>query len=183
LPDFPVHSTTSRSLLARVYAGQLTGEQLITLADFADRWSDGILLATADQDISFHINPACDPAEASSALSCSGFDDHQVIFRICPGTHLCRVGLSPTRDIARTIIDSMGPAARTLAWAISGCPNSCTQPQLADIGIVSSSLVKYDAGGRSPRFDLYHGKCEGLGTVVERSLTLDELCCKVREMN
>jgi ferredoxin-nitrite reductase len=183
LPDFPEHPSGSRPLLARIYAGQLTAEQLVSLADFADRWADGILLATADQDIRFHISTACDPAEASSALSRCGFDDHQGTFRICPGNHLCRVGLSPTRDIARTLSDSMGPTARTLTWAISGCPNSCTQPQLADVGIVSSSLVKDDTGNRTPRFDICHGNCEGLGTVVEHSLTLKELCCKVREMN
>ena len=182
LPENPAPVSGSRRLVAQVYAGQLTSQQLATLADFADLWADGTLTATADQDISFQINAALDPAEASSALTRCGFDDRQVTFRICPGNHQCRVGLSPTRDIARTIIDSMGPAAKTLTWAISGCPNSCTQPQLADVGIVSSSLVKDDDGGRTPRFDVYRLSSEGLGTAVERSLTLDELCGKVREI-
>jgi len=182
LPENPAPVSGSRRLVAQVYAGQLTSQQLETLADFADLWADGILTATADQDISFQINAELDPAEALSALTRCGFDDRQVTFRICPGNHQCRVGLSPTRDVARTIIDSMGPAARTLSWALSGCPNSCTQPQLSDVGIVSSSLVKDDDGGRTPRFDVYRLSSEGLGTVVERSLTLDELCSKVREI-
>jgi ferredoxin-nitrite reductase len=182
LPENLAPASGSRRMLARVYAGQLTSEQLITLADFADQWADGILMATADQDLSFHINASLAQAEASTALTRCGFDDGQVTFRICPGSHQCRVGLSATRDVARAVIDSMGPAARTLTWALSGCHNSCTQPQLADIGIVSSSLVKDEDGGRTPRFDLYRLGGEGLGTSAERSLTLDELCRTVREM-
>lgn len=182
LPENLAQSSGSRRLVARVYAGQLTSEQLVTLADFAELWAAGVLLATADQDISFHINAALDPAEASSALTSRGFDASQVTFRICPGSHHCRVGLSPTRDVARAVIDSMGPSARALTWAISGCHNSCTQPQLADVGILSSSLEKDASGERSPRFDVYRLSSEGLGTAAELSLTLDELCRKVREM-
>jgi sulfite reductase (ferredoxin) len=182
LPENPAPDSGRRRIISQVYAGQLTSQQLATLADFADLWADGILMATADQDISFHINAALDPAEASSSLTRFGFDDNRVTFRICPGTHHCRVGLSPTRDVARAIIDSMGPAARTLTWALSGCPNSCTQPQLADVGIVTSSLAKDNSNKRTPRFDICRLDSEGLGTVVERSLTLNELCSKVREM-
>jgi len=169
-------------LVAQVHAGQLTSEDLVDLADFGDQWANGVLMATADQDVSFHINAELNPAEAAEGLSRYGFDEDQVTFRICPGSHHCRVGLSPTRDVARTIIDSLGPIARSLTWALSGCPNSCTQPQLADVGIVSSSLVKDEDGVRTPRFDLYRLGGDGLGTAVEHSLTLDELCGKVREL-
>lgn len=182
LPEHLAPASGHRRMVANVYAGQLTSDQLVTLADFADLWADGILLATTDQDISFHINALLDPAEASSALKRYGFDDTQVTFRICPGSHHCRVGLSPTRDIARRIIDSMGPSAQALTWALSGCPNSCTQPQLADVGIVSSNLVKDEDGGRTPRFDVYRLSGEGFGTTIERSLRLDELCNIVQDL-
>jgi ferredoxin-nitrite reductase len=172
-----------RRIIAPVYAGQLTSDQLATMADFAGQWAGGILMATAHQDLAFHINPACNLAEASEILSGYGFPRESVTFRICPGSHDCRVGLSPTRDVARTLMEAMGPAARVLTWALSGCPNSCTQPQLADYGIISSSLVKDDAGERTPRFDLCRQQGEGLGTVVEQGLTLDELCSKVAEIH
>jgi dissimilatory sulfite reductase (desulfoviridin) alpha/beta subunit len=74
----------------------------------------------------------------------------------------------------------MGSSAKSLSWALSGCPNSCTQPQLADVGIITSSLAKDDAGERTPRFDICRQNGEGLGMVVERSLTLSEVCDKVR---
>jgi ferredoxin-nitrite reductase len=182
LPESLAQTSGNGRLLAQVYAGQLTSQQLVNLADYADKWADGILMATADQDVAFHLNAALDATEASKALDVCGFGERQVAFRICPGSHNCLVGLSPTRDVARTIIDAMGPTAQKLTWALSGCPNSCTQPQLADVGIVSSSLVKDGSGERTPRFDICRLHGEGLGTVVEQALTLDEVCGTVREL-
>lgn len=172
----------NRRVEVRFFGGVVTAGQLEELADIAAERSEGILMATADQDIALHIAEAFDPEDAASTLQAAGFELEGTTFRICPGSHLCRVGLSPTLDAARAIIDSMGPSAQTLTWALSGCPNSCTQPQLADVGIVSSSLAKGEDGGRTPRFDLYRLGGEGLGTAVERSLTLEELCDRVRDL-
>lgn len=172
----------SRRIEVRFFGGVVTAGQLEELAEIAVERSEGVLMATADQDIAFHIAEAFDPEDTASTLQAAGFELEGTTFRICPGSHLCRVGLSPTRDVARAIIDSMGPSARALTWALSGCPNSCTQPQLADVGIVSSSLVKDDGGERTPRFDLYRLNDEGLGTPVEITLTQDELCSRVRAL-
>jgi sulfite reductase beta subunit-like hemoprotein len=69
----------------------------------------------------------------------------------------------------------MSPAARELTWAISGCPNSCSQPQLAAAGISVARLVAGEDGVKSPRFDLYRRTGAGLGTKVREQLTFDEL--------
>lgn len=182
LPENLVEVANTRRIVAPVHAGELTSGQLLDLAGFADRFGGSVLMATADQDIAFHVDAALEATDTASALKQIGFGEQQVAFRICPGSHQCLVGLSATRDVALTLIEQMGPAASNLGWALSGCPNSCTQPQLADVGIVSSSLVKDEHGRRSPRFDLYRSGGEGLGKVRESSLTLEELCGKVREI-
>ncbi|MDD5285094.1 MAG: nitrite/sulfite reductase [Desulfuromonadaceae bacterium] len=182
LPETLAPAAGNRRIEVCFFGGFLSALQLKELADFADELADGVLMATANQDIALHISSASDFAGASSALRQAGFELGGTTFRICPGSHLCRVGLSPTSDIAGTIIDAMGPAAKALTWAFSGCHNSCAQPQLADAGIVSSTLVKDEQGERSPRFDLYRLGDQGLGGVVAPSLTLDELCSKVREI-
>jgi ferredoxin-nitrite reductase len=172
----------NRRVEVRFFGGVVIAGQLEELADMADERSEGVLMATADQDLTFHITEAFDPEETADTLQAAGFELEGTTFRICPGSHLCRVGLSPTLDVARAISDSMGPSARAFTWALSGCPNSCTQPQLADVGIVSSSLAKENDGGRTPRFDLYRLSGEGLGASTECSLTLDELCNRVRDL-
>jgi dissimilatory sulfite reductase (desulfoviridin) alpha/beta subunit len=182
LPDTLLSVAGNRRVEAHIFAGVLSARQLKKLANFAKKWANGFLTVTADQDIAFHIADSFAAADAASALKRVGFKLDAVTFRICPGNHLCRAGLLPTRDIGRTISNKMGVAAKKLGWALSGCHNSCTQPQLADVGIVSSSLVRDEQGERTPRFDLYRLGNEGLGRVVERSLTLDKLCSKVREI-
>ncbi|MBC7962695.1 MAG: nitrite/sulfite reductase, partial [Steroidobacteraceae bacterium] len=102
LPENLAPPAAARRIVANIFAGELTSDQLLALADFADRWADGILMATVDQDIAFHVVGKFDPAEAISALERAGFSDRQVSFRVCPGNHQCLVGLSPTRDVART---------------------------------------------------------------------------------
>ena len=104
----------NRRVEVRFFGGVVTAGQLEELADIAAERSEGILMATADQDIALHIAEAFDPEDAASTLQAAGFELEGTTFRICPGSHLCRVGLSPTRDVARAIIDSMGPSARAL---------------------------------------------------------------------
>ena len=75
----------------------------------------------------------------------------------------------------------MNPVAKRQAWAISGCPNSCTQPQLATAGIVVSKLVAAEDGAKAPRFDLYRRSGPSLGEKVREQLTFAELTEVVRE--
>ena len=75
----------------------------------------------------------------------------------------------------------MGETGEKLSWAISGCPNSCSQPQLADVGIITSKLVKGDNDERHPRFDLYRREDPtGFGTALRQGLTAAELLVEVK---
>lgn len=194
-PELLVPATDNRSrraadkiqrIEARFFAGGLTSSQLGQLADFADTCSNGVLMATADQNIAFPVAAQHDPDQARLELAQAGFTnasrDEWITFRVCPGTHECRAGLAPTREIARAVLEAMGPVAEGLTWAISGCHNSCTQPQLADLGIVSSRLVADEDGQRSPRFDLYRPEGDGLNQKRETGLSLGELIATVQKI-
>ena len=183
LPEsFVPAPTASTRLEAPVFAGEIPADSLTRLADFADTRAGGWLIVTADQNIAFQA--IGDAASARQELVRLGFGggirEEEVSFRICPGSHDCRMGLAPTRDVARQVIVALGPVAGRARWAISGCPNSCSQPQIADFGIVASSLVKEDDGSRSPRFDLYRNDGEGLGSMIRGSLTMSALVSAVR---
>ena len=179
LPDHFVSAPdVSTRLEAPVFAGELPVDGLIRLAGFAEAWAGGWLIITADQNIAFQV-PA-DAAIARRELSRLGFGgetrEEQVCFRICPGSHECRMGLAPTRDVARQVITALEQVAGAARWAISGCHNSCAQPQIADYGIVAASLAKVDDGSRSPRFDLYsRSGLPELGSPVALNLSLAEL--------
>jgi sulfite reductase beta subunit-like hemoprotein len=185
LPDhFMPAADISTRLEAPVFAGELPADDLTRLAGFAEAWAGGWLIVTADQDIAFHIIDKADAARQELARLGfgGGTREERASFKVCPGSHECRMGLAPTRDVARQVIAALGPVAGVARWAISGCHNSCAQPQLADFGIVVSGLVKGDDGSRSPRFDLYsRSDQQELGTPVAPNLSLTELLDVVKK--
>jgi sulfite reductase (ferredoxin) len=145
-------------LEASVFAGQLTAAALRGLALIAQQYATGFLVVTTDQNVVFFIQGVGQASQAADELTSLGFSgttpEERVAFRICPGNHECRLGLAPTRDLAREMIAAMGSTARHLTWAISGCHNSCGQPQLADIGLFAAKLTKSADGTPTPLFTL-----------------------------
>ncbi len=186
IPDQLVSTVVGRQRLTLpVFAGALSADQLERISHIAEQHADGVLLISSDQDITLLLDSDSDKAAITVELKhTTGLDAGTLatVLRVCPGSHECRMGLSATREIAAEIRNQMGTQGRELSWALSGCPNSCTQPQLADVGVVTSSLPKDQQGLRTPRFDLYRRSGGGLGEAVEKGLALDELCSKVREI-
>lgn len=166
-----------------LFAGNLTSEQLRRLAEYADVHADGVLMVTANQDIAFLLDEGLLPPEAAlQLLKKTGLiaaDDSAVYIRVCPGNHECRMGLAATRDVAADILAAVGSRIGGGELALSGCPNSCTQPQLAAVGIIAARIVTADDGSRTPRFDIYRRDQGGLGRKVLDSLTREELLEKV----
>ena len=66
--------------------------------------------------------------------------------------------------------------------AISGCPNSCSQPQLAQVGVVCATLARVDDGGREPRYDLWRRDGDGFGTRTIQGASREELFAAVAEL-
>ena len=164
-----------------VFAGELTAGQLLRLADAADVCADGVLQVTADQNILVTVIPGADTTLLNDFSDLSPVPAPRVL-RICPGRHECSMGLAETRTVAAALLEQMGEAGQHMSWALSGCPNSCTQPQLAEVGIVSSALVKGDDGERTPRFDLYRRGDTHFNTAFARALTLEQLTAMVRDI-
>jgi ferredoxin-nitrite reductase len=161
-----------------VFAGKLTAIQLEQLSAAADQYAEGVMMVTADQDIALLLSSGVDVTGILALLQQkTGLDSvaSAAVFRVCPGSHECRMGLAATRDLARTVRARIGLRGRKLSWALSGCHNSCTQPQLADVGIVTSRLTAGPDGQRTPRFDLYRRLQSGFGEKVAEGLTEDEL--------
>ncbi len=162
-----------------VFAGELPSRDLRNLAELAGGYGGGYLLVTADQNLAFYPQDQAAAAVLRKALGNSGLLGDQVAqrvrFRVCPGSHECRLGLAPTREVTRQVLEVLGLAGQALDWAISGCPNGCAQPQLAAAGILAVANRPDADGQRRPAFDFYRRQGEGFGTVVGRNLSLEEL--------
>ena len=162
-----------------VFAGELSCAELRQLAELAQSYGEGFLLVSADQNLAFYPQTAQNRAALVGALTRAGFLGEQlhqrVSFRICPGSHECRLGLAPTRDIAEQVLASLGSVGQTLDWAVSGCFNSCAQPQLAAAGVQAVANRSDADGQRRPLFDFYRRTGTGFGQQVARNLSLEQL--------
>jgi phosphoadenosine phosphosulfate reductase len=149
-----------------VVAGDLTGQQACAIADVAEAAGGKQLVLSVRQNLSI---PDVAPAEVPSLVAAleklgfppSGWFGARDIVA-CPGATSCRKGFVETHDFAQVLSNALestqAPAwAKRLRISVSGCPNSCSQPQLYDIGFrgnagkVGSAVVKgYDllVGGR-----------------------------------
>lgn len=167
-----------------IFAGELTAERLRRLADIAAEHGGGFLAVNGNQNISFAPADGAARAAIEKALAAEGLTSGaaaaEATLRVCPGSHLCRMGLAPTRDVARQLLAVLGPEGQKLSWAISGCSNSCAQAQLADAGILATHSVKTVDGARQPRFSLLRRTDAGFGRAVAENLDLDGLLLAVR---
>ncbi len=168
----------SLKLTLPVFAGELPAERLAALAAAADSAGVSYLQVTADQDLALlpvDQSQRQKLLEALQQVDFADLDDPLAVLRVCPGNHECSMGLTATRDLATLLRDRFGDELGGRELAISGCPNSCAQPQLAELGIIASKSVKEEGGERTPRYDLYHRRGEGLGERIAERLTEAEL--------
>ncbi len=165
-------------LVVPFFAGELQADRLATVAAAAEAVGVDYLLVTADQNLA--LLPADQQSRQQliktlTQAGIAGLDQPVPVCRVCPGSHECRMGLVPTRDLARQLQQRFGNRLNGRILAISGCTNSCAQPQLAEIGIIASKSAKGEDGQRTARFDLYRGTTEGFGERIAEGLKEEEL--------
>jgi sulfite reductase beta subunit-like hemoprotein len=162
-----------------VFAGELSADILYRLAAISSEHAGGYLTTTANQNIALLTESEKEENALKKALEQGNikmdFLGNISEFRVCPGSHECRMGLSATREVAQQITTLVKGAAKDKSWAISGCRNSCSQPQLADYGVVTSKLDTTETGFNFPRFDLYRRDDEKLGRCIAEGLSANAL--------
>jgi sulfite reductase beta subunit-like hemoprotein len=165
-------------LVVPTFAGELKAELLGKLAVAAEAAGVDYLLVTADQNLAMLPGDQQRRQQLIAALEeigFSGLDQPFAVLRVCPGSQECRMGLAATRELAEQFQQRYADKLKGRSLAISGCSNSCAQPQVAELGVLAGKSVKGEDGQRTPRFDLYRRSGEALGERVAEQLTEAEL--------
>lgn len=133
---------------AAVLRGRLTGEQLEAAADLAERFGDGELRTTIMQNLLFlniprqHVNSLVKEL-ASIQLRVEGSPFWRGAIT-CTGTEFCKLAITETKEYARWLVDEMEarlPAFdQQLKLHVTGCPNSCGQHWIADVGLEGKKI-------------------------------------------
>jgi sulfite reductase (ferredoxin) len=131
-----------------VLRGRLTGEQLQAAADLADRYGSGNLRATIAQNLIFIDIPNSNTAELVKELGNIGLHvEGSVFWRgaiACTGTEFCKLAITETKGFARWVVEEMEERLpqfdQELRLHVTGCPNSCGQHWIADIGMEGKKI-------------------------------------------
>lgn len=133
---------------ASVLRGRITPQQLNVAADLADQYADGHVRNTVMQNLLI-VNVREDSAAlVAGKLTAAGLPVQASPFArgtiSCTGSEFCKLALTETKSFARWLtheLEERFPAfEEQLKLHITGCPNSCGQHWIADIGIEGKKI-------------------------------------------
>jgi sulfite reductase (ferredoxin) len=152
----------------------MSGEQLEAAADLAERFGSGSLRTTVSQNLLFLDIPNEKAAELVSELGKIGLQvEGSVFWRggvACTGTEFCKLAITETKGFLRWVVDELDERLpefdQQLRLNVTGCPNSCGQHWIADIGI-EGKKVKQD-GKLIDAYNFCVGGAVGLHAAIAR---------------
>jgi len=163
---------------ATVLRGRLTPAQLRVLADAADRHGDGQLRTTTMQNVVVVDVRRERVAALAHELAEAGLPTGGSPFRrgtiACTGTEFCKLALTETKGFAKRLVEDLErrlPSFQEhVKLHVTGCPNSCGQHWIADIGVEGKKL-KID-GALVDAYYFCVGGAVGLHQAVARPIGL-----------
>ncbi|QUS61158.1 ferredoxin--nitrite reductase [Synechocystis sp. PCC 7338] len=167
-----------------VPVGRLYANDFFELSRLADSYGNGEVRLTVEQNLIL-VNVPDDKLEALLAeplLTKFKVDPHNLQRSVvsCTGAQFCKFALIETKNRALAMVEALEkeltvPSPVRIHW--TGCPNSCGQPQVADIGLMGTKVRK--DGKTVDGADVYLGGKVGkdahLGICVHKSIPCDEL--------
>ncbi len=138
---------------ANVLRGRITPEQLRAAANLSDRYADGHVRNTIMQNLVIVNVPSEHAARVAGELNAAGLPVQASTFArgtvACTGSEFCKLALTETKGFARWLTEELDQRLpgfqEQIRLHITGCPNSCGQHWIADIGIEGK---KIKSGGR-----------------------------------
>ena len=168
------------SAVVALALGDVTADELRALARLAREYGDGTTRATNDQNIVFQsVHRSALPAFHAALLDLQLGDRgamHLTDVVACPGSDYCSLAVTRSMGVGDRIRTHLaeakfdGESLGQFHVKISGCPNSCGQHHIADVGL-TGMMVKDEDGVEMPHYSLLVGGAVGEGkTHIGRRL-------------
>ena len=133
---------------ASVLRGRITPQQLRTAADLADRYADGHIRTTTMQNLLIVNVPQRHAATVAHELEVAALPVQASVFArgtvACTGSEFCKLALTETKGFARWLTheleERLPDFQEQVRINVTGCPNSCGQHWIADIGIEGKKI-------------------------------------------
>ncbi len=126
-----------------VMRGRMTSAEMRAAADLADRYGAGELRTTTMQNLLILNVPRERAEPLAGEIEKAGLKLHASPFWrgtvACTGTEFCKLALTETKGFARWLVGELETRMpgfdQHVKIHVTGCPNSCGQHWIADIGI------------------------------------------------
>jgi ferredoxin-nitrite reductase len=172
-------------------ASRLTAVQLRGLADIAERRGSGMLRLTVWQNVILSDVPASEIADTIAEIEALGLATDVSAVRggivACTGNAGCKFALADTKRHALALADHLDRSLtldEPLNIHLTGCPNSCAQHYIGDIGLLAT---KVDTGDEEVEgYHLLIGGGSGgeaaLAREIARGIPADELPFRIERL-
>ncbi|NCS34985.1 MAG: ferredoxin--nitrite reductase [Microcystis aeruginosa G11-01] len=164
--------------------GRLFADDMLDLARIAEVYGSGELRLTVEQNVIIPNIAAENVATLLTEPLLAKFTPNptplQRALVSCTGAQFCNFALIETKNKAVDLIRQLDaelniPRGVRIHW--TGCPNSCGQPQVADIGLMGTKARK--DGKTVEGVDIYMGGKVGkdahLGSCVQKGIPCEDL--------
>jgi sulfite reductase (ferredoxin) len=137
---------------ASVWGGRITADQMRAAADLSDRFAGGELRTTNMQNLIVVNVPVLNANALAQELESSGLRVGASVFArgtiACSGTEFCKLAITETKSFSRWLVGELDERLpgfdQHLKLHVTGCPNSCGQHWIADIGIEGKKIKVQD---------------------------------------
>jgi sulfite reductase beta subunit-like hemoprotein len=171
------------SVLVQLPLGDVTTGEMRRLAALVRQYGNGTLRCTNDQNLVLPWIAESALAAVHAALEDLGLGNADVgtIADVvsCPGMDYCSLAITRSMGVAERVRDHLladpatsngfAAALGTFGIKVSGCPNSCGQHHVGDIGLTGHSVTD-DDGVQRPYYSILVGGSvgEGRGRIGRR---------------
>ncbi len=137
---------------ATVLGGRITADQMRAAADLSERFAGGELRTTNMQNLIVVNVPALNADALARELDAIGLRVDASVFGrgtiACSGTEFCKLAITETKTFSRWLVEELEERLpgfdQHLKLHVTGCPNSCGQHWIADIGIEGKKIKVQD---------------------------------------
>jgi sulfite reductase (ferredoxin) len=135
---------------ASVLRGRLAPEQMRAVADLAERFGSGDIRTTNTQNLLIVNVPRSNVDAVAHGLENAGLRVAASPFWrgaiACTGTEFCKLAITETKAYTRWLVEELEERLpgfdQQLKLHVSGCPNSCGQHWISDIGLEGKKIKR-----------------------------------------
>jgi ferredoxin-nitrite reductase len=173
--------------------GKMMAAQMREIATIAQELGDGDVRLTVWQNLLISGIPTAKIEEAKARIRAIGFDWKATSIRAglvaCTGNTGCKLATSNTKDTAERIaarVEARLEIDQPINIHLTGCPNSCAQHYIGDIGLVGCKVAINDEGDSVEGFHIVigggFGPAAGIGREIWRDVKTEDCPAAVEKL-